>query len=127
MTMQAIIHGLEQLLGIAKQVAPNAHVDVTVGGNPGVINPDTLIAGLESLAGIDFAAIKDEFNKGQIVTAGAMGVDDVLKLVAKVVPGVGVAEAVVQALVIFSELGPAHNSGEDGIGADPAGNGNVAA
>ena len=126
MTMQAIIHGLEQLLGIAKQVAPNAHVDVTVGGNPGVINPDTLSSGLATLAGIDFAAIKDEFNNGQLVTAGAMSLDDVLKVVAKVVPGVAVAEAVVHTLVIFSQLGPAHNSGEGGIGALPEGNGNVA-
>jgi len=125
MSMQAIVNGLESLLGIAKRIAPDAHVDVVVGGNPGVVNYDTLLAGLESMMGIDLAAIKDEFNKGQLVTAGAMSIDDVLKVVAKVVPGVGVAEAVVHALVIFSKLGPAHNSGEDGVGAEPSGNGNV--
>ena len=116
---------MEGVLGLAKQVAPKAAVVTTIGGQAVTIDYATLIAGLEALAKIDFGQIKTEFEAGQVVTAGVIAVDDALKVLSPLIPTLVPAQKILDLAVFVGTHSLAHNSGENGIGADPAGSGNV--
>ena len=124
--MSALVALLEQALGIAQKVAPNVVVKATLGGMPATFSAKTILAGLKAFAGIDLAKIETEFNSGQIVTAGMIAVEDVLKALAPEIPGLALPEEFVAILASAGEASLAHNSGEDEIGARPEGDGSVA-
>lgn len=112
---------IQKALGLGAKIAPDAKVVTHVAGKAVTISFATAEAGLIAAMAIDWQGIKRAFDKGQVVTAGLMTIDDALQIIAPFVPQAAMAEQVVHLLVSLGQISLAHNSGEGGIGAPPEG------
>ena len=98
---------------------------ITIGGLTGTIDAATLEAAAQAIFGVDPALIEQLWVQGKFVVAGEVALDDALKIADKIFPQLKAPELALQILIVLGEASTPHNSGEGGIGNDPAGPGNV--